>query len=75
MGKGYAVYLNVAKIFDLFKLLMLKIELKLSFDTEDEAKGYILGFVDKIKVIEPKELHDKILKKAESVVAFYKHEK
>ncbi|WP_240510178.1 WYL domain-containing protein [Virgibacillus profundi] len=54
---------------------MLKIELKLSFDTEDEAKGYILGFVDKIKVIEPKELHDKILKKAESVVAFYKHEK
>ncbi|WP_174615299.1 helix-turn-helix transcriptional regulator [Virgibacillus ihumii] len=48
------------------------ISVKLSFDTEDEAKSHILGFADQIKVIEPKELHDKILKMAESLVAFYK---
>jgi predicted DNA-binding transcriptional regulator YafY len=48
---------------------------KLSFDTEEEAKGYLLGFADQIKVIEPKELHNKILEMAESAVAFYKHEK
>ncbi|SFP68152.1 helix-turn-helix transcriptional regulator [Salibacterium halotolerans] len=51
------------------------IPVKLSFETEDEAKGYILGFADQIKVIEPKGLHDKILKMAEAAVAFYKHEK
>ncbi|MGY4690035.1 helix-turn-helix transcriptional regulator [Salibacterium sp. K-3] len=51
------------------------IPVKLSFDTEDEAKGYILGFADQIKVIEPKGLHDKILEMAEAAVAFYKHEK
>ncbi len=48
---------------------------KLSFDTEDEAKGYVLGFADQIKVIEPKELHEKILMLAEATVAFYKLEK
>jgi predicted DNA-binding transcriptional regulator YafY len=48
---------------------------KLTFDTEEEAKGYVLGFADQIKVIEPKELHNKILEMAESAVAFYKHEK
>ncbi|WP_174613688.1 helix-turn-helix transcriptional regulator [Virgibacillus ihumii] len=48
------------------------ISVKLSFDTEDEAKGYILGFANRIKVVEPKELHDKILKMAEATVAFYK---
>lgn len=51
------------------------VPVKLSFDTEDEAKGYILGFADQIKVIEPKELHDKILEMAESAVAFYKRDK
>lgn len=51
------------------------IRVKLSFETEDEAKGYILGFANQMKVIEPKELHNKILEMAEAVVAFYKHEK
>lgn len=51
------------------------IPVKLSFDTEDEAKGYVLGFADQIKVIEPKELHDKILMMAEATVNFYKHKK
>jgi predicted DNA-binding transcriptional regulator YafY len=51
------------------------IPVKLSFDTEEEAKNYILGFADQMKVIEPKELQAKILKMAKSVVAFYKHEK
>ncbi|WP_425432107.1 WYL domain-containing protein [Halobacillus hunanensis] len=51
------------------------IPVKLSFDTEDEAKGYILGFANRIKLIEPKEIHDKILKMAEDTLAFYKHGK
>ncbi|WLD93865.1 YafY family protein [Alkalihalobacillus sp. AL-G] len=51
------------------------IPVKLSFDTEEEAKGYVLGFADQIKVIEPKELHNKILEMAESAVAFYKQNK
>ncbi|GGJ66343.1 helix-turn-helix transcriptional regulator [Virgibacillus salexigens] len=50
------------------------VPVKLSFDTENEAKAYILGFADQIRVIEPKELQDKIIEMAESVVAFYKRE-
>lgn len=49
------------------------IPVKLSFDTEDEAKGYILGFADQIKIMKPKELHEKILTMAEAAVSFYKH--
>ncbi|TCP28848.1 putative DNA-binding transcriptional regulator YafY [Scopulibacillus darangshiensis] len=44
---------------------------KLSFDTESEAKGYILGFANQMRVIEPKELQDQILKMAKSVVGLY----
>ncbi|MEH7356614.1 YafY family protein [Neobacillus drentensis] len=51
------------------------IPVKLSFDTEDEAKRYVLGFADQIKVIEPKELHDKILLMAEATVNFYQQKK
>lgn len=50
------------------------VSVELSFDTEDEAKGYILGFADDIKIIKPIDLRDKILKMAESVVALYRHE-
>ncbi|MCH5584073.1 YafY family transcriptional regulator [Shimazuella sp. AN120528] len=48
------------------------ISVKLSFNTEEEAKGYILGFANQMKVLEPRELHDKIVEMAEAVVAFYK---
>ncbi|PWA07628.1 YafY family transcriptional regulator [Pueribacillus theae] len=48
------------------------IPVKLSFDTEEEALGYILGFADQIRVVKPEELHDKIVKMAKSVVASYK---
>ncbi|WP_028782207.1 helix-turn-helix transcriptional regulator [Thalassobacillus devorans] len=51
------------------------IPVKLSFDTEEEAKGYILGFANQIKVVEPKELRNKIFQMAESIVKFLKHEK
>ncbi|MGE8206837.1 helix-turn-helix transcriptional regulator [Heyndrickxia sp. NPDC080065] len=47
------------------------ITVKLFFNTEDEAKGYILGFANQMKVIQPKELHNKILKMAEATVSFY----
>ncbi|WP_188454817.1 helix-turn-helix transcriptional regulator [Virgibacillus oceani] len=49
------------------------VPVKLSFHTEDEAKGYIIGFADRIKVIEPKELYDVILEMAVSTVEFYKN--
>ncbi|WP_338752704.1 YafY family protein [Bacillus sp. FJAT-52991] len=48
---------------------------KLSFHTEGEAKGFILGFTDQIRVIKPKELHDKLLLMAEAAVKFYKQGK
>lgn len=48
------------------------IPVKLAFDTKEEARGYILGFADQIKVIEPKELLSDILQQAEAAVAFYK---
>jgi predicted DNA-binding transcriptional regulator YafY len=51
------------------------IPVTLSFDTEEEAKGYLLGFADQVKVIEPKELHQKILETAEATVGFYRQEK
>ena len=51
------------------------IPVELSFHTEEDAKGYILGFADQMKVIEPKELHQQILRMAEATVAFYRQEK
>ncbi|WP_078382494.1 helix-turn-helix transcriptional regulator [Sutcliffiella halmapala] len=51
------------------------IPVKLSFDTEEEAWGYILGFADQIRVKEPKELSEKIHEMAEATVAFYRKEK
>lgn len=50
------------------------IRVRLSFDTEEEAKGYILGFADQIKVLKPKELRHMIREMAEATVAFYKTE-
>ncbi|GAB2571357.1 helix-turn-helix transcriptional regulator [Gracilibacillus alcaliphilus] len=47
------------------------ITVRLSFETEDEAKGYILGFADQIKVIEPIELRQNILEMAKATVTFY----
>lgn len=48
------------------------IPVTLSFDTEEEAKGYLLGFADLVKVIEPADLTEKILKMAEATVSFYR---
>lgn len=45
---------------------------KLTFDTKEEAKRYILGFTDQMKIIEPKELHLEIFKMAKEAVAHYK---
>ncbi|MCM3239475.1 YafY family transcriptional regulator [Heyndrickxia oleronia] len=50
------------------------IPVELSFHTEEDAKGYILGFADQMKVIEPNELHHQILRMAEATVAFYRQE-
>ncbi|HET7579674.1 MAG TPA: YafY family protein [Bacillales bacterium] len=48
------------------------VPIKFSFDTKEEAKEYILGFGDQIKVVEPKTLQGEILEMAEAAVAFYK---
>ncbi|MGC4378354.1 YafY family protein [Fictibacillus sp. Mic-4] len=48
------------------------VPVKLLFDTEDEAKGYILGFANQIRVVKPKELQNKILNMARAVLAFYR---
>ncbi|GGP08292.1 helix-turn-helix transcriptional regulator [Oceanobacillus neutriphilus] len=45
---------------------------KLTFDTKDEAKRYILGFADQMTVIEPEELHAEIYRMAEAAVAHYR---
>lgn len=47
------------------------VPVKLTFDTKTEAKEYILGFGEKIKIVEPLELHDAILEMARATVAFY----
>ncbi|NMH68195.1 YafY family transcriptional regulator [Bacillus sp. RO3] len=44
----------------------------LSFDSEEEAKGYLLGFADQVKIVEPQPLRRKILQMAEATVASYK---
>ena len=44
----------------------------LSFDTEEEAKGYLLGFADQVRVREPDDLQQKLLEMAEAAVSFYR---
>ncbi|PFA66740.1 transcriptional regulator [Bacillus sp. AFS015802] len=48
------------------------IPVTLSFDTEEEATGYLLGFADQVKVIEPVDLQERIVAMAEATVAFYR---
>jgi predicted DNA-binding transcriptional regulator YafY len=48
------------------------IPVKLSFDTEQEAKAYILGFGDRIRILQPISLIDSIQQMAESVLSLYK---
>jgi predicted DNA-binding transcriptional regulator YafY len=48
------------------------IPVTLSFDTEEEAKGYLLAFADQVRVIEPYCLQQKVLEMAEAAVAFYR---
>ncbi|ALC80352.1 MULTISPECIES: helix-turn-helix transcriptional regulator [Bacillus] len=42
-----------------------------TFDTEEEAAAYLLGYGDQIKVNKPKQLQEKIRKMAEAVVELY----
>jgi predicted DNA-binding transcriptional regulator YafY len=46
----------------------------LSFDTEEEAAGYLLGFGDQLKVVEPEGLSRRILEMAVRTVAFYRED-
>ncbi|ASB90977.1 putative HTH-type transcriptional regulator YobV [Bacillus sonorensis] len=45
-----------------------------SFDTEREAKEYVLGFGDQLKVTEPPELRKALIKAAEAAVDFFRRE-
>ncbi|MBN8199715.1 MULTISPECIES: helix-turn-helix transcriptional regulator [Bacillaceae] len=48
------------------------IPVSLSFDTEQEAREYILGFGNQIKIVRPVSLRKSVWEMAESVVNFYK---
>lgn len=48
------------------------IRVKLTFDTKDEAVGYILSFADKIKVVEPVDLSDQIIHQAKAIISLSK---
>jgi predicted DNA-binding transcriptional regulator YafY len=47
------------------------IGLSVQFEVEDEACEYVLSLGPQIEVVEPPELREKVLRLAESVVAFY----
>lgn len=47
------------------------VNVSLRFDIEEEACAYVLGFGPNIEVIEPYLLREKVVQRAESVVAFY----
>lgn len=47
------------------------IPVSLRFDTEQEAKEYILGFGNRIKIVHPADLRQSIYDMARAVVAFY----
>ncbi|MDU0073220.1 MULTISPECIES: helix-turn-helix transcriptional regulator [Bacillus] len=45
-----------------------------SFNAEKEALEYLLGFADQIKVLEPREMRQALLKAAKAAVDFYRRE-
>lgn len=47
------------------------IPLRLLFEQEEAACGYLLSFGTQVEILEPLELREKILRLAQSVVAFY----
>lgn len=47
------------------------IPVNISFDTEQEAKAYILGFGDQIRIVHPPSLIDSVKQMAESVLSLY----
>jgi len=47
------------------------IEVLLRFDVEEMACEYVLGFGSQIEVLEPRELRDKVVEMARSVIGFY----
>ncbi|WP_211745523.1 YafY family protein [Paenibacillus sp. Marseille-Q4541] len=51
------------------------ISVKLNFDTEEEAKSFIIGFGNQIRVIEPPQLKEKVIQMAQSVIDFYHHDR
>jgi predicted DNA-binding transcriptional regulator YafY len=51
-----------------------RVPVTLSFDTENEALGYLLGFGDQLKVVEPEGLGRRILEMAERTAAFYRED-
>ncbi|HET8852110.1 MAG TPA: WYL domain-containing protein, partial [Ktedonobacteraceae bacterium] len=47
------------------------ITLRLLFQMEQAACGYLLSFGTQVEIVEPQELREKVIQLAESVVAFY----
>ncbi|HEY6406100.1 MAG TPA: WYL domain-containing protein, partial [Ktedonobacteraceae bacterium] len=47
------------------------ITLRLQFEQEEAACGYLLSFGTQVEIIEPRDLREKVVQLAESVAAFY----
>jgi predicted DNA-binding transcriptional regulator YafY len=47
------------------------IKLRLLFETEESACGYLLSFGTQVEILEPLALREKVIQLAESVVTFY----
>ncbi|MBD7967545.1 helix-turn-helix transcriptional regulator [Paenibacillus gallinarum] len=62
------------KIADLKKQEGSWISVKLNFDTEEEAKSFILGFGNQIRVIQPLQLKEQVIQMARSIIDFYNHD-
>ena len=50
------------------------IRLRLQFEMEESACGYLLSFGPRVEIVEPLELRDKMIELAKSVVEFYKEQ-
>lgn len=50
-----------------------EIFIKMLFENETEAESFIMSFADQIKIIEPIELKNKLLKKAQEIVVLYQN--
>lgn len=62
------------QIADLKKQEGSWISIKLNFDTEEEAKSFIIGFGNQIRVTQPPQLKEQVIQMARSIIDFYNND-